>query len=196
MSPGASRSSDWGRHPSADITTSRFWAVSRSLFHRANDHPDGGDTVRAMIRAGGRQDHRGPRRPARVLRLPRRALDPSTHDQPDRVDVRDRATADHSHQGPRFKGRRRRDGLQAHRLRTSQVACRERPPTSSHWSGPARCSRKASSSNDPTNQEVSRSRDTPIHRSAIPRQSRRSMERRRLLLAPTLSRNHQSWINE
>ena len=72
---------------------------------------------------------RGPRRPARVLRLPRRALDPSTHDQPDRVDVRDRATADQSHQGPRFKGRRRRDGLQAHRVRTSPLACRERGPT-------------------------------------------------------------------
>ena len=39
-------------------------------------------------------------------------------------------------------------------------------PTSSRWSVPARYSRTASSSNDPTNQEViSKSRDTPIHRS-------------------------------
>jgi len=40
-------------------------------------------------------------------------------------------------------------------------------PTSSRWSVPARYSRTASSSNDPTDQRVviSKSRDTPIHRS-------------------------------
>ena len=39
-------------------------------------------------------------------------------------------------------------------------------PTSSLWSVPAPDSRKGSSSNDPTNQEViSKSRDTPIHKS-------------------------------
>ena len=43
-------------------------------------------------------------------------------------------------------------------------------PTSSRWSAPVRCSRRASASNDPTtqarNQEViNKSRDTPIHRS-------------------------------
>ena len=41
-------------------------------------------------------------------------------------------------------------------------------PTSSLWSAPAPGSRRASSSNDPTNQEViSKSRDTPIHRPPI-----------------------------
>ena len=39
-------------------------------------------------------------------------------------------------------------------------------PTSSRWSAPAPSSRTASSSNDPTNQEVTLTpRDTPIHRS-------------------------------
>jgi hypothetical protein len=40
-------------------------------------------------------------------------------------------------------------------------------PTSSRWSVPARYSRTASSTNDPTNQRVviSKSRDTLIHRS-------------------------------
>jgi hypothetical protein len=40
-------------------------------------------------------------------------------------------------------------------------------PTSSRWSVPARYSRTASSSNDPTDQRevISKSRDTPIHRS-------------------------------
>src|SRR5271166_303701 len=39
-------------------------------------------------------------------------------------------------------------------------------PTSSPWSEPAPVSRRGNSSNDPTNQEViSKSRDTPIHRS-------------------------------
>ena len=39
-------------------------------------------------------------------------------------------------------------------------------PTSSLWSVPAPGSRTANSSNDPTNQEViSKSRDTPIHKS-------------------------------
>jgi len=39
-------------------------------------------------------------------------------------------------------------------------------PTSSPWSAPAPGSRRGNSSNDPTNQEViSKSRDTPIHKS-------------------------------
>ena len=42
----------------------------------------------AKFPEGRRQDHRGRRRAAGVLRLPGRALDPPAHDQPDRVDVR------------------------------------------------------------------------------------------------------------
>jgi hypothetical protein len=51
------------------------------------------------------------------------------------------------------------------RVRTSPLACRQHA-TSSLWSAPAPASRKGNSSNDPTNQEViSKSRDTPIHKS-------------------------------
>jgi hypothetical protein len=54
----------------------------------------------------------------------------------------------------------------AHRISTDPVAGRTHP-AASRWSVPARYSTTASSSNDPTNQRVviSKSRDTPIHRS-------------------------------
>jgi transposase-like protein len=77
---------------------------------------------------GGREDHRGPRRAAGVLRLPSRALDPPPHDESDRVDVRDRAAAAASYQGTRLAGRWGGDGLQAHRVRSNQVAGRQRAP--------------------------------------------------------------------
>ena len=130
----------------------------------------GGQGVRGRLRRqvaqGGREDHRRPRRAAGVLRLPRRALDPPAHHQPDRVDLRHRPAPPAGHQGTRLPGRRRRDGVQAHRVRPSPLARRQRARTSSPWSVPAPASRRASSSNDPTNQEViSKSRDTPIHRS-------------------------------
>ena len=56
----------------------------------------------AKFAQGGREDHRRSRRAARVLRLPRRALDPPAHHQPDRVDLRHRPAPDQGHQGPRL----------------------------------------------------------------------------------------------
>ncbi len=64
-------------------------------------------------------------------------------------------------------GRRNSDGVQAHRVRTRTLPGRQRPPP--HVSGSARApdSRKASSSNDPRNQEViGKSRDPPIDQSS------------------------------
>ena len=94
--------------------------------------PDGGQGVRGRLRRqvaqGGREDHRGPRRAAGVLRLPRRALDPPTHHEPDRVHLRHRPAPAAGHQGPRLQSRRRRDGVQAHRVRTGPLARRERTP--------------------------------------------------------------------
>jgi hypothetical protein len=82
-----------------------------------------------------------------------------------RVDLRHHQAASAGHQGTRLARRRSRDGVQAHRVRTSPLACRQHA-TSSLWSAPAPASRKGNSSNDPTNQEViSKSRDTPIHKS-------------------------------
>ena len=54
------------------------------------------------------------------------------------------------HQGPRLKSSRHRHGVQAHRVRTSPLARRQRTPP--RRSGPRRrhASRRASSSNDPT----------------------------------------------
>ena len=56
----------------------------RSTTPRTSDHAlNGGQGVRGRLRRqvaqGGRQDHRAPRRAPRVLRLPRRALDPPAY---------------------------------------------------------------------------------------------------------------------
>ena len=51
-----------------------------------------------------------------------------THHQPDRVDLRHRPAAPTRDQGPRLKGCRDRDGVQADRVSPSPVASRERTP--------------------------------------------------------------------
>jgi len=84
--------------------------------------------LRHQVAQGRRQDHRGPRRPPRVLRLPRRALGPPADHEPDRVDLRHRPAASASHQGTRLTRCGDRDGVQAHRVRTSQMACPQRTP--------------------------------------------------------------------
>ena len=55
--------------------------------------------VRGEVSQGRQEDHRRRGRAAGVLRLPSRALDPPTDDEPDRVDVRDRAATDEGNQG-------------------------------------------------------------------------------------------------
>jgi Transposase and inactivated derivatives len=82
--------------------------------------------LRRQVAQGDREDHRAPRRAAGVLRLPSRALDPPAHHQPHRVDLRHGAVTAAGHQGPRLEGGRRRDGVQAHPVRTGQMASRER----------------------------------------------------------------------
>jgi putative transposase len=84
---------------------------------------------------------------------------------PHRVDLRHRPASAAGHQGTRLAGRRSRDGVQAHRVRTSPLARRQRTHLVALVRAGARF-QKGNSSNDPTNQEViSKSRDTPIHRS-------------------------------
>ena len=97
------------------------------------DHADQGREgvrrrLRRQVAQGRREDHRRPRRAAGLLRLPRRALGPPAHDQPDRVHLRHRPVAAAGHQGTRLPGRGRGDGVQAHRVRTGQVACGQRTP--------------------------------------------------------------------
>ena len=67
---------------------------------------------------------------------PGRALGPPAHDKSDRVHLRHRPAAAAGHQGTRLTGRRSRDGIQAHRVRTSPLARRQRPPP--RRSGPCR----------------------------------------------------------
>ncbi len=126
--------------------------------------------VRRQVAEGDREDHRRPRRAARVLRLPGRALDPPADHQPDRVDLRHRPAPAAGHQRPRQPRRRRRDGVQADRSQPRPGGGWSTHPTSSPWSAPAPSSSTANSSNDPTtkiNKEVisKRREDTPIHRS-------------------------------
>jgi putative transposase len=84
--------------------------------------------VRRQMAEGRGEDHQRPRRPAGVLRLPGRALDPPPNDQSDRVDLRHRPPSADGHQGPRQPGRRCRDGVQAGRSGPDPLASRERTP--------------------------------------------------------------------
>ena len=71
--------------------------------------PRRGEGLRGRLRRevpqGRREDHRRPRRAARVLRLPRRALDPPAHHEPDRVDLRHRPAPDEDHPRPGLDAR-------------------------------------------------------------------------------------------
>ena len=86
------------------------------------------DRVRHQMAQSHREDQRRPGRLVGVLRLPRRALDPSTDHEPNRVDLRDRATTPARHQGSRQPGRRGRDGVQADRVGPDPVADGQRTP--------------------------------------------------------------------
>ena len=108
--------------------------AGRDLGRRGQDPRDqGGEGLRRRLRRevaqGRRQDHRSSGCAAGVLRLPRRALDPPAHHEPDRVDLRHRPAAAAGHQGTRLEGGWGRDGVQADRVRTSQMARRQRTPS-------------------------------------------------------------------
>ena len=116
--------------------------------------PRRGQTVRGdlwcEVSEGGRQDLRRRRAAAGVLRLPGRALDPSENYKSDRIYLRHRAEPEQDHQGPRLPRRRNRHGLQADRGGPVTLAGGQRAPISWRSSAPARNSRTANSSNDPT----------------------------------------------
>ena len=116
----------------AEVGTSRGEEGARRDLERRGQaaRPRRREGVRGRLRRevpqGGRQDHRRPRRAARVLRLPGRALDPSAHHESHRVDLRDRAQPQQDHQRPGLPRRRTRDGVQAHRGRPVTLARRQR----------------------------------------------------------------------
>ena len=106
--------------------------------------------LRGEVPQGRREDHRRPRRAARVLRLPRRALDPPAHHQPDRVHLRHRPAPHEDHPRARLTSGRAGDGVQAHRGRPGPLARGERPPPGRARPRRRQRSSTASSSNDPT----------------------------------------------
>jgi len=93
--------------------------------------------LRRQVAQGDGEDHRPPRRAPGLLRLPRRALDPPTDDQSDRVHLRHRKTSAAGHEGTGLEGRRGGDGVQTHRVRPTPLASRQRP--AAHCPGPRRC---------------------------------------------------------
>ena len=113
-------------HPGAKKALAEIW--------NAEDRRhalDAGEGLRGRLRGevpqGHREDHRRPRGAARVLRLPRRTLDPPAHDKSDRVDLRHRPAPDQDHPGAGFTRRGAGDGVQAHRGRPGPLAGGERP---------------------------------------------------------------------
>jgi hypothetical protein len=83
-------------HPGAKKALAEIW--------NAEDRRHALDAAAAFAAAywsevpqGHSEDHRRPRPVARVLRLPRRALDSSAHNQPHRVDFRHRSAPDQDH---------------------------------------------------------------------------------------------------
>ena len=92
--------------------------------------PRGRAELRRALRRvaqGDGQDHRRARHPARLLRLPGRALAAPSNHQPDRVDLRHGAVADQDHQGCRLTGGGHGHGVQAARRRPGPVAQDQRP---------------------------------------------------------------------
>jgi putative transposase len=76
------------------------------------------DKYAAKYREGGRWPDEGSRSAARLLRLPRRALGPSSYIKPDRERVRDGASSHREDKGSPFG-----EDRQAHGLQTCQRHC-------------------------------------------------------------------------
>ncbi|CAA9254765.1 MAG: IS6120 family transposase, partial [uncultured Arthrobacter sp.] len=83
--------------------------------------------LRGEVPQGRHEDHRRCRGAVGGLRLPRRALDPPAHHEPDRVNLRHRPAPHEDHPRTRLPSGRARDGVQAHRGRPGPLAGGERP---------------------------------------------------------------------
>jgi putative transposase len=77
---------------------------------------------RRQVFRGCRVPDQGPRRPAGLLRLPRRALGPRAHHEPDRERLRHGPAPDSSRQGCALPGHRQTHGLQAHHRSIQNLA--------------------------------------------------------------------------
>ena len=92
------------------------------------------ETYGIKVREGGRVPDERSRRALRLLQLPRRALEASAHDKPDREHVRDRPASDGPIKGMSFKQDRPRHDLQARTSRREKLASspRSRPVAESY----------------------------------------------------------------
>src|SRR3954453_3455149 len=84
--------------------------------------------LRGQIRQGGRVPGEGPRCAARLLRLPRRALEALAHHEPDRKHVRDDPPSHGARQGLPVEQDRSRHDLQAGPGRREKLAAARRSP--------------------------------------------------------------------
>ena len=89
-------------HPAAKKAIAEIWGAEDKT-HALGRGQGIRRAVRREVPKGRRQGHRRRRRAARLLRLPGRTLGASTHHEPDRVDVRDRAAPDEGDPGPGSK---------------------------------------------------------------------------------------------
>ena len=99
--------------------------------HARKGHRELQDRVRGQVAEGSGEGHQRCRRPARLLRLPGRALGASEDHQPDRVHLRDGPVSDEGHQRPGFESSRVGDGLQTDRVGSDQMASGQ--CTASSW---------------------------------------------------------------
>ena len=136
-------------HPGAKKALAEIWnAEDRQHALDAVSRVQG--RLRSEVRQGRREDHRRSRGAAGVLRLPRRALDPPAHHEPDRVDLRHRPAPHEDHPRARITRGRAGDGVQADRGRPGPLARGQRPTPGRARPRRRHCSSTASSSNDPT----------------------------------------------
>ena len=129
-------------HPGAKKALAQIWNAEDK--RHALDAAVIQGRLRCEVPQGGREDHRRPAGAAGGLRLPRRALDPSTDHEPHREDVRHRPAPHEDHSRARIPGRRAGHGVQAHPGRAGPVASGQR--TSPGRAGPRRrpvCQRQA-----------------------------------------------------
>ena len=92
--------------------------------------------IRRQVRQGGRLPDEGPGSSARLLRLPCRALGPSTHVKPDRERICDGASSNRADQGRAIGEDRQTHGVQTcQRRRENMAAIERREPVAKGRSG-------------------------------------------------------------
>ena len=145
-------------HPGAKKALAEIWNAEDRTTPARPSRPSPPPT--APIPQGRRQDHHQRGRPARLLRLPRRAPGAPAHHQPDRIDVLHGLPANEGHRAARAKAAAL---AMAYKLLEAAegAGARSPPPNSSPSCAPGRPSSTASSSNAPRTRPPRRPRWKP-----------------------------------